>query len=66
LPVSIGHYDAKKNVTNFYMLVQKEGDASVIGYINKDYLLPITSGGNYEKYQKYKQKYLLLKTYLKI
>jgi hypothetical protein len=51
----------QKKCDKFLYVSTKKNDASVIGYINKDYLLLITSGGYYEKYQKYKQKYLSLK-----
>ena len=48
-----------KNIV--YVLVQKKDDPSVFGYVNKSYLIEIQSGGYYEKYLKYKSKYLELK-----
>lgn len=44
-----------------YVIIQKKDDPSVFGYVNKDYLIETQSGGYYEKYKKYKSKYLKLK-----
>jgi hypothetical protein len=54
-------FDGKKIV---FVLVQKKDDPSVFGYVNKSYLTEIQSGGYYEKYLKYKSKYLELKNTL--
>lgn len=44
-----------------YILIQKKDNPNVFGYVNKDYLIENQSGGYYEKYQKYKYKYIELK-----
>ncbi len=44
-----------------YVLVQKEDDPDVFGYVNKSYLTRVQPGGFYEKYLKYKAKYIELK-----
>jgi endonuclease/exonuclease/phosphatase family metal-dependent hydrolase len=46
---------------NGLIFIQKEGDANVYGYIKNSYLTSQVGGGYYEKYLKYKAKYLELR-----
>ena len=52
---------ADNDKINTYVLIQKEDDGNIFGYINIDYLSIPGGASAFNKYLKYKQKYLELK-----